>query len=172
MKLYHGTDYQSAQKIFHSGVNLKHTVKDHDFGPGFYTCNDLDRAKEWAEYKGDKVCFRPSIVVFEFDETKAREFITYYENDEECSYFCVENRCLVIEHNNLISVGKIADRGITKFQKTWKDKQFIIERTKLPIFVGENDPVRQYVFHTEESLKLLNKSYIMCRTGEGKWTTI
>lgn len=47
LKLYHGSDHIVAKPEYGKGKG------DNDYGSGFYTTADIDRAKEWASVNGD-----------------------------------------------------------------------------------------------------------------------
>lgn len=69
LRLYHGTDDQSAQSILQNGINLSYCSPLTDFGLGFYTTTFRSQAESWARLRcklrpGNP---KPAVIVFDLD---------------------------------------------------------------------------------------------------------
>lgn len=118
-------------------------------------------------YKSSQVDSKPCAVVFEFDSRKASGFITKY-TDRDCAFFCAKNRTQIFEHNNIITVGKIADSNIAKLMIKLKKMNFKFDADDVSYIINPNDTNLQYAFHKKKGLKFLSICYILVQTGEGK----
>ena len=59
MKLYHGTNATSAYSIFNDGIDLSKSMLYLDFGQGFYTTDDKNKAIKRARNKTALFFARP-----------------------------------------------------------------------------------------------------------------
>ena len=95
MILYHGTDARSAQNIKEKGIDLLKGGVNLDFGQGFYTTPDLQKARARARFKAhfnDKAAY---IVEIEVDESALRKlnYKVFKETDIAWGNFIINNRC-------------------------------------------------------------------------------
>jgi hypothetical protein len=67
LRLFHGTDTESAKLIQSDGVDLKHSRPVLDFGPGFYTTTSQRQATTWARSTALRRGGSPSILVFDVE---------------------------------------------------------------------------------------------------------
>ncbi len=76
MILYHGTNLKSAQAIYkNQTVDVSVGSTSVDFGPGFYTTNDLKTAEKWAIRKGLTRLDKSAVLLLDFDYEKAEPLV-------------------------------------------------------------------------------------------------
>ncbi len=93
MLLYHGTDLQSAINIYDAQtVDLSIGAKTVDFGPGFYTTDDISRARKWAQRKAIARRKPAALVTITFDKEAASPFIESFCDDIRWGRFVINNR--------------------------------------------------------------------------------
>ena len=134
MKLYHGTNATSAYSIFSDGIDLSKSMLYLDFGQGFYTTDDKDKAikrarKKTAQYnKRRNASEKPCLVEITIDEIHIPELNVkcFDKADEEWCEFVTNNRFSeeflnekgITNHNRNnrydIVCGEIADGDIAK----------------------------------------------------------
>ena len=73
--LYHGTDLESAKEICGGNIDVKKGSSHTDFGQGFYTTDDKDRAIRWAYRKAKVRKSKPALITLYFDEGSAHPII-------------------------------------------------------------------------------------------------
>ena len=79
--IYHGTDISSAKAICNSNgpkINIEKGSRTTDFGQGFYTTDDYDRAVIWAKRKARVRKREAAVVILLFDEQSAKPLIQYF----------------------------------------------------------------------------------------------
>ena len=167
--LYHGTEITSAKQICNAqkaDVNVGHTSVD--FGPGFYTTDDFERAKHWAMRKARLQMSKPAIVTMYFDEEAALkdELIEFFEDDLRWGRFIINNRNglkyiekISFKEHNLdgrysITYGRIADIDIIEVAESLKQSGKMLNN--LNDILNEKYP-KQYVFHTDEAVSYIKK---------------
>ena len=169
MKLYHGTDMDSATRILEEGINVLAGNPSADFGPGFYTTPNRDFAVQRAIQKSRKAKNEPVLVVVEFDEEAAKGIAkTFYKADLQWLQFIVNNRLgeeYIEKHNqpeeahNLdgkypIVAGKTADAKIVFLVGFIRDEGRLA--TEGDLWVGENPEFdTQYSFHNQYGLSFI-----------------
>ena len=164
--LYHGTDLESAKSIYKNGINVKIGSTIADFGQGFYTTPDLEKAEKWAKRKSDYRGKRPAIVILEFDELEAESVIKTFSDDLPWAKFVVNNRNglayikkVSYKENNLdaryeITRGRIADVDVIEISKLLKRNGMELDSIEQ---IYNPDYPLQIVFHTEQELKFIKK---------------
>ena len=65
LRLYHGTDSESAQAIIETGINLQKSRDDIEFGRGFYTTTSFVQAEDLAAKRSVRKKALPAILTFE-----------------------------------------------------------------------------------------------------------
>ena len=169
--LYHGTNRQSAIRICDGNIDVRYNkYRKLDFGPGFYTTDDINRARAWALRKANTRNDLPALVVVEFDDTQAQDddIIKAFQDDLTWGQFIINNRNgygyiqkISNKLNNLdqnfdITYGRVSDVEVTDVADT-----LLKEGTELKDLSGILNPNYpfQYVFHTENSLNYIKKKY-------------
>ena len=95
MELYHGTTKQSAKSICEGAIDVNYNKHRRlDFGPGFYTTPDIDRARAWAMRKANTRNDLPALVIIKFDHENAvrNKLIKSFKDDLEWGQFVINNR--------------------------------------------------------------------------------
>lgn len=166
MILYHGTDVLSADKICDLGINLKCGSLNSDFGQGFYTTENYDRAVAWAKHKAELRGRRPTVIMMEFNDFKAKSFIEKFSDDLRWGRFIINNRNgqkyikkMSFQENNLdaryaITYGRIADLRIIDVANQLKESNEMLNDVSL--ILNKSFP-NQYAFHSPEALSFLNE---------------
>lgn len=167
--IYHGTDRISAQRICSKDIDV--SINHHrrlDFGPGFYTTDDIERAKMWALRKANTRGEKPAIVTLSFDIDGADKdnFITRFTDDLNWGQFVINNRNgrayiskMSNQLNNLdsmfdITYGRVADVDVTDVADMLKRSELPLEDVNL--ILNPSYPM-QYVFHTQNSISYIKK---------------
>ena len=166
MILYHGTNLKSAQAIYkNQTVDVSVGSTSVDFGPGFYTTNDLKTAEKWAIRKGLTRHDKSAVLLLDFDYEKAEPFIEFFSDDLRWGRFLVNNRNglkyisnVAFKEHNLdrryhITYGRIADYElITIAEDLYKNAQMLQSIDK----IWNKKFSMQYVFHTKFALQFLD----------------
>ena len=146
MRLYHGTDVFSADKILREGINVRAGRKGLDFGTGFYVTPRLSQAKIWAQGT-----VAPCVLSMELDETGLK-ILGFDAPTREWAEFVVKNRLRLIEDTGYDCVyGPMADYGISRLYAQYKAGKITIEKA---IEKVRKDPNGwQWVVLTERAVK-------------------
>ena len=167
--IYHGTDINSARNIFEAqkaDVNIGSNKVD--FGPGFYTTDDLSRAEFWAKRKAMARGTKPAVVKMFFDKDAADqdELIEYFDDDLRWGRFVINNRnglkyiekVRFKEHNldsrYAITYGRVADVDVVDVAEKLKTNEELLNSIDGLLNV---DYPKQFVFHTNESISYIKK---------------
>lgn len=152
MKLYHGSiDTVSKPEIREPSRTL-------DYGKGFYTTTSYEQAESWVKrHRNEGISTIGYVNVYEFDESALDQYKTLIFNKptEEWVDFVMQNRTVKgFTHDYDVVFGPVAnDRVYAAFalyEGGILDKQALIAELKTYKLVD------QYLFHTEQSLKLLS----------------
>lgn len=152
MRLYHGSNTKIEE------IDLGQSKPNKDFGLGFYLSDDVNQAKEMAQFKANQLGGIPEVTEFEFDKDgimnsnlSIKEFREY---SEEWVDFIIANRNGIIKHDYDYIFGPIANDKVGRQLRLFNDKDItkdqLIERLKY--FKGITF---QYYFGTPESIKFL-----------------
>lgn len=165
--LYHGTDIESAKVICEgSGVDLSKCKDKSDFGKGFYTTDDLERAVKWARRKSIVRKSKPSVVTVLFDKDSAENIIEYFSDDIRWGQFVINNRNglnyinkIPFKDNNLdskyhITYGRVADIDVVDVADKLNESGLMLD--SVDKILNTAYPW-QIVFHTLESLRYIKK---------------
>ena len=177
MKLYHGTNATSAYSIFNGGIDLSKSMLYLDFGQGFYTTDDKDKAikrarKKTAQYnKRRNASEKPCLVEITIDEIHIPELnVKCFDTaDEEWCEFVTNNRFSeeflnekgITNHNRDnrydIVCGEIADGKIAKIVSDIKAGKYdILEADHSKYYTDSGKSYGfQISFHTEKALKYI-----------------
>lgn len=173
MILFHGTDLDSAVDICKHGIDLGKSQKKLDFGAGFYTTPDIERAKRRALLKSGGSAARARIVVAEVDDIRFDSLIKkefYNANQQWCDFILI-NRCgkallsgIAGREHNLdnrydVVCGEIADSNISSIVYEIKKGKRKAEEVNFSELLP--DSLRSYgyqiSFHTKKSLSCIIK---------------
>lgn len=166
--LYHGTDIDSAKNICNSQyIDVTVGARHSDFGQGFYTTDDFERACIWAKHKasvrGKKAGAVIKLVV---DLEIAAQYIESFDDDLRWGRFIMNNRNgysyinqVQFKENNLdakyaITYGRIADIDVYEIAKKLKQEGKMLHT--IDGILNKNYSM-QYAFHTSEALKCIKK---------------
>ena len=164
--LYHGTDIESAKEICTVGINVNCSQPQVDFGSGFYTTDDLRRAKIWAIRKAKARKSKPAIVKVYFDEAAAESIIVRFQDDLRWGRFVINNRNgrdyiskVSFQEHNLdreyqITIGRIADVRVAKIARKLDAEERMLE--SLTDIFNSKYP-QQIVFHTQYATTFIRK---------------
>ncbi|MBO6294019.1 MAG: DUF3990 domain-containing protein [Selenomonas sp.] len=122
MKLFHGTDIFSADKILNEGISLSHGRPFLDFGQGFYTTPHLAQAIDWAEGT-----ISPCVLSMELDESnlKIKGFDT---PSREWAEFVIKNRFGLIPPTEFDCIyGPMADSGVSRLYARYQAHRLTME---------------------------------------------
>lgn len=171
MKLYHGTDYDSAMNISIYGVDLNKSNKYLDFGAGFYTTPDITKAEKRAMMKAKGNQEKAYIVILDVDETYWSELkIKVFEKpDIAWGRFILYNRCGInyveqhesCEHNldykYDIVIGDIADGRVSNIAYAVKNGYMDGDDVDFNDFMRNDKESygNQVSFHTKKSLECI-----------------
>lgn len=161
IKVYHGTDMQSAKEIC-KRIDLSKSSLHTDFGQGFYTNEDDKDAVRWAYRKAKSRNRAPALVTVYFDIQSAAPLITFFEDDLRWGRFVINNRngkdyikSIPYKENNLdakypITFGRIADVDVLEVAEQLREnRQMLMSLDKILNLKYKH----QYAFHTETALK-------------------
>ena len=167
MILYHGTDIESAKAICKGcGIDLTRCSSKTDFGQGFYTTDDYDRAVRWANRKAILRLSKPAVVTVTFDENSAKDIIEYFADDLRWGRFVINNRNglnyirkVSFKDNNLdgrydITCGRVADFDVLDVADELKQNGLMLDSVDK---LFNPDYPQQIVFHTPEALSYIRK---------------
>lgn len=155
MRLYHGTNAEIQQ------INLDESRVGKDFGVGFYLTPDKSVAKRQAERKYEQFGVgKARVYEFEFDETMLPTLnVLHFDSYSlEWAHFVLENRKNRTRkqiHNYDIVAGPIAD-DVIGYQIRRVEEGIITEEQFLEEIKFHTVTI-QYLFATEESIKLLRR---------------
>lgn len=164
--LYHGTDLESAKEICGGNIDVKKGFSHTDFGQGFYTTDDKDRAIRWAYRKAKVRKSKPALITLYFDEGSAHPIIEYFCDDLRWGQFIINNRNgaqyirgVSFQENNLdaryeITYGRIADIEVTDIASELKESGEMLY--SLERILNKNYPL-QIVFHTSNATQFIKK---------------
>ncbi|MCD7956484.1 MAG: DUF3990 domain-containing protein [Lachnospiraceae bacterium] len=173
MILYHGTDLNSAANICKQGIDLGKSQKKLDFGAGFYTTPDIEKAKKRALLKSEGNAARARIVAIEVDDVRFASLIKKEFNNanQEWCEFILINRCgkallsvMAGRDHNLdnrydVVCGEIADSSISSIVYEIKKGKRKAEEVNYSELLP--DSLRSYgyqiSFHTKKSLSCIIK---------------
>ena len=177
MKLYHGTNATSAYSIFSDGIDLSKSMLYLDFGKGFYTTDDKDKAikrarKKIFDYnKRKKTLEKPCLVETTIDEIciPGLNVKCFSKADEEWCEFVTNNRFSeeflnekgITNHNKDnrydIVCGEIADGKITEIVSEIKAGKYDISEADYSKYYMDSGESYGYQvsFHTENALKYI-----------------
>lgn len=100
--LYHGTIDKYADDIITNGINLSKSKHSLDFGPGFYTTEDLKFAENTAKFRmkrynffhqDHKVSWKVVKIVCDDEKFENLLLKSFYSPDAEWGKFIIANRC-------------------------------------------------------------------------------
>lgn len=182
MKLYHGTYYSAAMDILNNGIDLSKGSSYADFGQGFYTTPNKEKAIQRAKYVTMKInsmnnrneC--PCIVVCNYtiqrvcDTLRIKEF-SFREDD--WFYFVIHNRLdtKYLFQNNItnhnrdskydIVIGEIADKDIATIVYKIKNNQISIKNVNISDIIPNNHSNygTQISFHTYNGCSCIIPKY-------------
>lgn len=188
MKLYHGTNCNSAKDIVKNGICLQHSKPFLDFGPGFYTTPSYDHAALTAIRKTRKYNARykqheePYIVELDFRPINGVKLSTvaYQRHSEKWGRFVLNNRLTPdilsaynrLEHNQDakydVCYGEIADGKIVNKAYMVNNGLIMPEEVDYNDFIKNNRDVypQQYSFHTLKAVSCIK--VICCATINNK----
>lgn len=162
MTLYHGTDIESAKVICKGpGIDLSRCNDKTDFGKGFYTTDNFERAVKWAKRKAAVRISKPAVITVLFDIDSASDIIERFSDDLRWGRFVINNRNglnyikkVSFKDNNLdaryhITYGRVADIDVVDVAEELKENGFML--SSLDEILNLEYP-QQIVFHTSESL--------------------
>lgn len=177
MKLYHGTNASSAYNIFTQGVDLSKSMKYLDFGEGFYTTNDKNKAiarakKKTADYnRRNHVNEKPCIVEIKIDENKLSELSVkkFDSADREWCEFITNNRLDlqfleehdITNHNRDkkydVVCGEIADGAVAQVAANIRSGECDVTKADYSRYYTDNGKSYGYQvsFHTEKSTQVI-----------------
>ena len=153
MILYHG----SNQKV--DNIDLGKSRPSKDFGLAFYLSEDIEQAKEMAQFKVDTFGGELFINEFEFDIDKATrndlKCLIFNAYTEEWARFVLSNRATSARvHDYDIVYGPIANdrigRQIFNFQSGYIDFETFLKRIQYSKGI-----TYQWAFCTEKAIKNL-----------------
>lgn len=188
MRLYHGTNFSSAQNIIVNGIDLKYSKPYLDFGAGFYTTPSYDHAAVTAIRAARKYNARyrkndePYIVTLNFTNKKelSLKIVQYPRHSEKWGRFVLNNRLTndilqlydIKEHNQDskydICFGEIADGNIVNIAYEVNQGNILPSDVDFHKFLksnGKNFPM-QYSFHTFQALSCI--TVLSCGTITNK----
>lgn len=157
MRLYHGTNHKSFDKIL-----LSKSKDNKDFGKGFYLTDDKQQALELANYRTSLLGGEPLVLAYEFSLQDALDagllYLDFKDYTEEWANFIFLNRDTAHKekmHLYDIVHGPIADDKvglqIQFFKQQFISIETLIERLKY------QKPTFQYYFGTERALEFLKR---------------
>lgn len=177
MKLYHGTNYSSAQNIINNGICLEYSKPYLDFGAGFYTTQSYAYAaltamrttrKYNAKYGKEE---EPYIVEVDFKLQNGVELVTasYPRHSERWGRFVLNNRLTpeildayhILDHNQDgkydVCYGEIADGNIVNKAYEVNNNLILPEEVDYKAFLKSNGEVypQQYSFHTLKAISCI-----------------
>lgn len=167
LTLYHGTDIFSAKDICDGNIDISKSSKRTDFGQGFYTTDDFERAAQWAYRKAILRRAHAAVVTVIFDDESANSIIERFSDDLRWGRFIMNNRNglsyinqVSFKENNLdaryaITYGRIADIDIRKIAEKLNRSGKLL--ASIEGILNEDYPI-QIAFHTDESLKYIVKT--------------
>ena len=147
-------------------IDVKRGALQTDFGQGFYTTDDFDRAVRWAKRKAFARCRQAAVITVLFDEEAARPIIEYFSDDLRWGRFVINNRNgqqyikrVAFQDNNLdaryeITCGRIADIDVVDIAEELNLNGKML--TSLNRILNTGYPL-QIAFHTENSLQYIRK---------------
>lgn len=160
MNLYHGTSYRDIKKF--KIIDRKQHYPD--FGTGLYFTSNFEQAKQWSCSKSAKGA------IYEID-IDLEELVGKNLNNDELFYYLVYlcridlqnlvEECLDELDNVDYVYGKMIKK-VNHFKlNAEKFNSGDIDMTKLKKYTNfHNDDMNQYVFRTNKSVELINKSII------------
>lgn len=167
MTLYHGTDIESAKEICNgSGIDLSRCNDKTDFGKGFYTTDDFERAAKWAKRKAAVRISKPVVITVLFDIESANDIIEHFSDDLRWGRFIINNRNglnyiknVSYKDNNLdaryhITYGRVADIDVVDVAESLKENGLMLNSVDEILNI---EYPQQIVFHTSESLLFIKK---------------
>lgn len=167
MKLYHGTDSDSAKDIYDAQtVDVNIGSAKVDFGKGFYMTEDPKKAIIWAYRKAKARRKKPALITIYFDYEAAAPYITSFKDDLRWAQFVINNRNGIKyitqiskkEHNldakYHITHGRVADIDVVDIAELLEKEGR--EITDLHSILNPNYPF-QYVLHTKFATEFITK---------------
>ena len=160
IKLYHGTDIDSASNICEAQqVDVSCGAKHTDFGQGFYLTDDYERALKWAKHKAQVRGKAPAVVTAEVDLETAAHLIESFEDDIRWGRFIINNRNgmkyikkVSFQDNNLD--GRISDIDVLDVAKELRNTGNMLN--SLDRILNKKYSM-QYAFHTDEATSYIKK---------------
>ena len=164
--LYHGTDIESARDICENGIDVGRGTPHTDFGRGFYTTEDYERAVKWAYRKARVRHSKPAVITLYFDVESAKSFIEFFSDDLRWGQFIINNRNglsyikeVPIKENNLdnryeITMGRIADIDIINVAEELHKSCELLDSVHR--ILNKKYPL-QIAFHTTRSTQYIKK---------------
>lgn len=143
-----------------------------DFGSGFYCTSEMKQAELWAFQKlATSLNEQTYVNVYEFDIIRMNSLSVkrFVGPSEEWIDFVYQNRTNPrFKHDYDIVTGPLADNQIRHLFSQFEAG--LISKDKLRFEASNHNLRDQYLFHTEESLKLLTfvKAEILRETPQGK----
>ena len=133
MRLYHGTDIFSADKIIKEGISVSAGRPFMDFGRGFYTTPRLAQAIEWA-----RGTLAPCVISMELDEADLK--IKGFDSpSREWAKFIIQNRFGLISTTDYDCIyGPMADSGVSRMYARYKSKRLTIEEAVSKVQANTN----------------------------------
>ncbi len=122
MKLYHGTDVFSAEKIISEGISTSIGRPFLDFGRGFYATPKLSQAIEWS-----RGTIAPCIISMDIDET-GLSIKGFDSPSREWAEFVIKNRFGILPPQKYDCIyGPMADSGVSRMYARYRSKQLTLE---------------------------------------------
>ena len=122
MKLFHGTDIFSAEKIIKNGISVSIGRPFMDFGQGFYTTPRLAQAIEWA-----RGTLAPCVLSLELDEC-GLEIKGFDAPTREWAEFVIQNRFGLMPPTDYDCIyGPMADSGVSRMYARYVANKLTVE---------------------------------------------
>lgn len=174
-KLYHGTiaDFNK--------VDLRNSLDKKDFGRGFYTTRDLDKARDWAVRRSRTNRQRNYyIYCLQVDIDILRQYFNVHEfrTSMEWVDYILANRLKTVRNDGYdLVIGPIADANTQIEIEAYNDRiqgasveEIKVEKEKLIRKLKQQDLGIQYCFKTQRIVKFLNNTnYCKWTRKEFKW---
>lgn len=152
MLLYHGSIDQVIKP------EIRKPQRTLDYGSGFYTTSSFEQAERWVRRKlvEKKVCLGyVNIYELNQDSIQSLRFLSFPKPDEKWIDFVMANRMQEgFSHDYDIVCGPVANDHVyaafALYEGRVISKQALINELRTYVLVD------QYLFHTEQSLRLLH----------------
>lgn len=179
MKLYHGTNFNSAVNIVNNGIDLAYSKQYLDFGPGFYATPSYEhaakcaiRATEKCNAKNKNGIYEEPYIVELNLFTLRKEGVnirSFPRHCEQWGKFVLNNRLTkeildeynIVEHNQDVKYdicyGEMADGSVVNIAYQVNKKIIMPDEVDFKDFLKDNGKVypAQYSFHTLKAISCI-----------------